>query len=128
MTWSYSGDPSESEIDELRFLLSDTDQSSPIFSDEELQYLIDNYGDNRDKLEYYAFEAAATQFARAVKRTLGPQTEDPSSRLSYYKSKAADAKKKLTSRGLSVPRYQAPKIFRKGMMDNPPSKYRGYYV
>lgn len=128
MSWSYSGDPSESELDELRFLLSDTDQNSPIFSDEELQYLIDTYGDNRDKLEYYAFEAAATQFARQIKRSLGPQSEDPSGRLAYFKSKADSAKKKLSVKGLSVPKYQYPKVFRKGMMDNPPSRYGGNYV
>lgn len=128
MSWTYSGDPGTSDIDALRFLLADTDQASPIFQDEELQYLIDTYGDNQYKLEYYAFTTAATQFARVIKRSLGPQSEDPSGRLSYYKSKADDAKKKMVSKGLYVPKYQYPKVFRKGMMDNPPSKYRGDYV
>lgn len=128
MSFTYSGDPSASEIDALRFTLADTDSASPIFQDEELQYLIDEYGDNPDKLEYYAFSAAATQFARTVKRSLGPQSEDPSGRLSYYRSKADDAKRRMTVKGLSVPKYQYPMIFRKGMMDNPPSRFRGDYV
>lgn len=128
MSWSYSGDPATSEVDALRFMLADTDMTSPIFQDEELQYLIDQYGEDPDRLAYNAFTAAATSFARAIKRSLGPQSEDPSGRLSYYKSKADDAKKRLMSKGLYVPKYQYPKIFRKGMMDNPPSRFGGNYV
>ena len=128
MTWTYSEDPSKSELDALRFMLSDTNESSPIFSDEELQYLIGKYGSNSDMLEYQAFRAAATKFARSIKRSLGPQSEDPSERLLYYNERAASAKKKLTVKGLSIPKYQYPKVFRKGMMDNPPAGYGGKYV
>lgn len=128
MSWTYSGDPSTSEIDELRFILADIDKASPIFQDEELQYLIDEYGNNEYMLKYQAFRAAASQFARAIKRSLGPQSEDPSGRLSYYNARADEFKKKLAAKGLYVPKYQYPKVFRKGMMDNPPSPYRGDYV
>lgn len=128
MSWTYSGDPSKSDLDAMRFMLADTDEASPIFTDEELQYLIDAYANNKDMLEYQAFRTAATRFARAIKRSLGPQSEDPSGRLSYYNARAESAKKKLSVKGLSLPKYQYPKVFRKGMMDNPPSKVRGDYV
>lgn len=43
MTNTYSGDPSTTDKDALRFLLSDT--SAPwLFTDEEIQYMIDNHG------------------------------------------------------------------------------------
>lgn len=128
MTWSYSENPLDSELDALRFKLADTDEHAPIFTDEELEYLISEYGSNPDMLEYQAFSHAATKFALSIKRSLGPQSEDPSGRLSYFNSKAQAAKKKLSSKGLSLPKYQSPKIFYKGMMDNPPRSERGHYV
>lgn len=128
MTWSYSGDPSESEIDAMRFKLQDTNANYPIFTDEELQYLYDEYGENTDALEYQLFSTAATKFAFAIKRSLGPQSEDPTTRLAFFKDKAAEAKRKLAIKGLSLPKYQYPKCFYKGMMDNPPAKPKGDYV
>lgn len=49
-TWSYSGDPSTSDKDEVRFLLQDVDPNVPLLSDPEIQYLVDiwqpRYGSN----------------------------------------------------------------------------------
>ena len=45
MTWTYSGDPGSSELDEVRFLIQDTDTDDQLLSDEELTYLLDSYGD-----------------------------------------------------------------------------------
>ena len=123
-TFSYSGNPAESEIDRLRFLIMDTDSNHPLFSDEELQYLIDTYGNNEDMLEYQLFMQAATKFAYGIKRSLGPQSEDPTSRLNFFKARAEELKAKLQVKGLSLPKYQAPKQFFRGMQDNPP-KPRG---
>ena len=44
MTWTYGGDPSGNEIDEVRLLIGDTDTNNQMFSNEELQYYIDTYG------------------------------------------------------------------------------------
>lgn len=121
MTFTYSGDPSEDEISALRFKLADTNKDAALFTDEELQYLIDEYGENEDILTYQVFSYAATKFARDIKRSLGPQSEDPTSRLAYFREKANAAKKRLVSKGLYLPKYQAPKQFWKGMMDNPPA-------
>lgn len=50
MTWSYSGDPSSSDKDEVRFLIQDVDPTVPLLSDEEINYLIaqwaPRYGSN----------------------------------------------------------------------------------
>ena len=120
MTFTYSGDPSEDDINRLRFILMDTDPTKALFSDEELEYLIDEYGSNDDMLQYQCFMQAATKFAYQIKRSLGPQSEDPTSRLNFFKDRAAELKAKLQVKGLSLPKYQAPKQFFRGMQDNPP--------
>lgn len=119
MSWSYSNDPSESPLDAARFLLGDTDEENPIFEDEEIQYMIDLYP-NENERYYKLFSVAATKFARTIKRSLGPQSEDPSSRLNFFQSMAQQYKDALGSIGFSRPMYAAPKIFYKGMMHNPP--------
>lgn len=40
MSWSYSGDPSDGGVDEVRFLVQDTDRDDQLISDEEIEYLI----------------------------------------------------------------------------------------
>lgn len=120
MSWTYSGNPANNQIDECRFLLGDTNESEPIMQDEEIQYIIDMYEDNKNQILYQLFSRAATIFARDIKRSLGPQSEDPTERLKYFKEKAEEYKSKISSAGLSLPRYAHPKVFRKGMQNNPP--------
>lgn len=43
MTWSWSGDPATSELDEVRFYVQDTDETFPLISDEEISFLLDRY-------------------------------------------------------------------------------------
>lgn len=120
MSWTYSGDPQRSLIDECRFLLGDTNKDAPIMQDEEIQYIIDTYGKNKNALMYELFKHAATIFSRDIKRSLGPQSEDPTTRLAFYKDQMQLYKSKMTSAGLSLPKYSSPKIFSKGMQNNPP--------
>jgi len=60
MAWTYSGDPSSSQRDELRFLVQDTDQGFPLLQDEELDYLITTWLERYDSLTYVAAVAAAS--------------------------------------------------------------------
>ena len=120
MSWTYSGNPSTSKLDECRFLIGDTDIQQPIMQNEEIEYLIETYGKNEASLMYQLFSHAATIFARDIKRSLGPQSEDPTERLKFYRDKAASYKAKINAAGMSVPAYAYPKVFRKGMQSNPP--------
>ena len=124
MSFKYSGDPSSSKLDECRFLLGDTDEKNPILQDEEINYIISQAGTDDTLLKYNLFKQAATIFSRAIKRSLGPQSEDPTSRLKFYESQAADYKRKLNAKGLSIPKYAYPKVFSKGMQNNPPWRRR----
>jgi hypothetical protein len=40
MGWSYSGDPAASALDEVRFLIQDTDETNPLFEDPEITYAV----------------------------------------------------------------------------------------
>jgi hypothetical protein len=89
--------------------------------DEEIQYIIDTSGSvNENTLLYALFLRAATLFARDIKRSLGPQSEDPTERLRFFEKQAALYKGKLSNAGLSLPKYAHPQIFRVGMHNNPP--------
>lgn len=120
MSYSYSGNPSDTPLDECRFLLGDTDESNPILQDEEILYIIANANSNTNLLRYTLFMQAATVFARDIKRSLGPQSEDPTSRLNFFKAQAEAYRLKIASGGVSVPVLAHPKVFRKGMHSNPP--------
>lgn len=120
MSWSYSGDPTASVIDKYRFIIGDTDADEPLMQNEEIEYLVGQAGDNENLAAYMLFSQAATIFARDIKRSLGPQSEDPSSRLKYFSAKAEEYKAKLYAAGISLPRYDSPKVFMKGMDNNPP--------
>lgn len=45
MTWTYSGNPASSALDEIRFLIGDTDTTDQLLSNEEINYLYAAYGD-----------------------------------------------------------------------------------
>lgn len=120
MSFSYSGDPSASSLDAMRFLIGDTDKNAPVMQDEEIQYIIDTYGADTNTAKYQLFNRAATLFARDIKRSLGPQSEDPTSRLNFYKEQAEYYKNIVVVGGVSPQKYSYPKIFSKGMHSNPP--------
>jgi hypothetical protein len=131
MAYTYSGDPSASELDQYRFLVGDTgeveadatpiEDATPttgfILSDEEIQFIINTYTSHNARM-YYLFNSLANIVAKSYKRALGPQSEDPTSRTEYFAQMAKEYKAKLGASNLSVPVYQTEKAFWKGMFDN----------
>lgn len=63
MSWSYSGDPSSSTRDLVRFLIRDTDTSDQLFSDEELDYLVTTWTNGYEAARNAA-EILAAKFTR----------------------------------------------------------------
>ena len=120
MSWNYSGDPAASPLDRVRFICGDTNEAEPILQDEEFNFLIAEYGHNENLLLYHIFITVATVFSRDIVRRLGPQSEDPTARLTFFKEQAAYYKQRMSSAGLSLPKYAYPKVFHKGMQNNPP--------
>ncbi|MNI22711.1 hypothetical protein D3C73_762720 [compost metagenome] len=62
------------------------------------------------------FTIAADKFAREIKRSLGPQSEDPTSRSNYYAAKALEYKNKMSTAGFKE--ICVRPIFNIGMHDN----------
>jgi hypothetical protein len=117
MAWSYAGNPSSSDKDKYRFLIGDTDSTDAILQDEEIQYVLDTYASNNTRL-FYLYDTAANVLSRAIRKSLGPQSEDPTSRLKHYKDKAKEYKDKMVATGFSLPVYSTDKSFKKGLHDN----------
>jgi hypothetical protein len=64
VTWTYSGNPSASDLDKVRFLSGDTDSTNPIATNEEITFLLvewdnDCYYAAASVCDYGANKAAA---------------------------------------------------------------------
>lgn len=118
MSFSYSGNPKQSELDALRFLTGDTSANTCLISNEELQYILDTYTGTAQRLAV-AFRQGANKLAhKATKRSLGPQSEDATETFRYYSKEAARYEKLATYGNLPALPEMAAKVFDKGMMSN----------
>jgi hypothetical protein len=61
---TYSGDPAASDLDEVRFLIQDTDVNAPLLTDVELRYLIAKWGALYQSNLYVAVAAALAVAAK----------------------------------------------------------------
>lgn len=116
MTWTYSGDPSTSEVDKYRFLIGDTQETEPILQDGEIAFVLAEYSNHNSRL-FHLYDAAAQFFARKIKRKVGPIEEEPLERQMHFEKKAAYYKALTTMTGLSLP-VSTSTVFTKGIHDN----------
>lgn len=121
MSFTYSGNPSNSDADFIRFMIGDTNAATPILQDAEITYIINSTeGMSTSYRLAVAFRAAATALAaKLVKRSLGPQSEDATKRYEYY-TRLADKYEKIGSFSGVPPlkEYASELIFDKNMMAN----------
>lgn len=140
MSYSYSGDPSNSERDKYRFLTGDVgeveettsvgptppggsseDDATPtvdfILTDEEIDFVLDNYTSHTLRL-YFLYNSMSNKLARYYKKSLGPQYEDPTTKAKHFADLAKEYKAKAAASGITVPTYASDKTFAKGMHDN----------
>jgi len=89
MAWSYSGDPTSSQRDEVRFLIGDVDEGEPLLSDEEIGYLLSKTGDVR-RAAAQAARAIAARFSRQVDEAVGDIRLSLSKRAEQYWRLAAE--------------------------------------
>lgn len=83
MTWTYSGNPSSSSRDAIRFLIGDTDTTDQLLSNEEIDYIISVQGaSNRAASE--AARAVAAKYARLMSRSIGGLSADFSAKYRQY--------------------------------------------
>lgn len=88
-TWSYSGDPSNSDLDHVRFLIGDTDANDQKLQDAEIQFAIDSTATS---------EAAAANCARAIAGRFASQVDERFETISYRFSQASKGYYDLAAR------------------------------
>lgn len=116
MAWTYSGDPTSSELDKYRFFLGDTDPEEPILQDGEIQFVIDEYKSHNYRL-FLLYDAAANFFARQIEFKVGPIEEKPQERMRHFRYKANYYRSSISAVGFGGVKT-VPTIFTKGMHDN----------
>ena len=82
MTWSYSGDPSDSRVDAIRFLSGDTSSGNPMVTDEEITYTSTAVPNNN---------MAAAKVCRAIAARFSPQADTDNAGLRVSASQRAKA-------------------------------------
>lgn len=95
MTWTYSGDPSQSAKDEVRFLIGDTNSSDPLLQDAEINWLLADCGTTR----FAAVEAAegvAAYYARSADKAVGNLKLSASQKFEHYTRLAVRLRRKAT--------------------------------
>lgn len=70
MAWTYSGNPGASELDEVRFLIQDTDAEDPIVQDEEILFMLAEEGSPLSAAAGLA-QVLAFRYARACDTAIG---------------------------------------------------------
>ena len=98
MSWSYSGDPGASDLDEVRFLIGDTDTDDQQLSDEEINYLLTSTG----SVQAAALEAARSLWAK-YSRMVDQKTGDIDIKYSQRKDAYAALIRQLQLGMLPVP-------------------------
>lgn len=99
MTWTYSFDPSSSQKDAVRFLIGDTDTSEQLLQDEEIQYLINTYG-NVILAASYAARAVCAFFARCADKEIGDYSIKASQKSEAYCNLAEKLEKEYKEKEL----------------------------
>ena len=142
MTFTYSGDPSTSTRNYVRFLLNDTDSTDALFSDEELSYVITEWnGDAYDAARECA-EILIARFARLAdssSKSVGDisVSESYSSKIAHYKELANSLFQRKMRKSPPAPWAKSDALkstddktttdyatdFVVGQMDNPNSYY-----
>ena len=147
MTFTYSGDPSTSTRNYVRFLLNDTDSTDALFSDEEINYVITEWSDDAYEAARELAEILIARFARLAdssSKSVGDisVSESYSSKITHYKELADSLYKRKLRKSPPRPWANADALkstddkittdyntdFVVGQMDNPNSFYESRIV
>lgn len=131
MTWTYSGDPSASNLDAVRFMTGDTDTTDQLVTDGEINYAL-TAGGGVTAAAVTICQAIAAKFSRQADKSVGDLRISLSQKAQAYLS-MADKLEQKGSRlaipfacGLSVDEKETSEadtsavqpLFRRGMMND----------
>ena len=83
MTWSYSGDPSTSNRDKVRFLVFDTDTNEQLLNNEEIDWVLSEQS-NIYMASANCAEAIAAKFAKDITRSAVGLSASVGNRAQFY--------------------------------------------
>ena len=93
LKFSYSGNPSSSQKDEVRFLIGDTDADRPMLADSEILYLISKYG-SAVNASIQAALALVAKFSRMADESVGSVSKSYSQLSEQFRKLSNDLQKK----------------------------------
>lgn len=97
MTWTYSGDPSSTNRDAVRFLIGDTDNTSQLVTDEEIAYMLTQEGSTSSAAARVCRSLAA-KYARFMDQSVGDLNISYSQRFKQFSEMAAKLESDASSR------------------------------
>ena len=98
MTWTYI-DPNDTDRDQVRFLVGDTDSSDQLVTDEEIAWSLTNGGVYAAAAQIA--NAIASKFARKVTFAEGDLKVQLSDRVKHYSSLSKDLKRQSATRSVT---------------------------
>ena len=102
MAFTYDGDPANSDLEAVRFLIGDTDSTDALLQDAEV-----NWGLSQNSNIYFAAsiaaETIASKFARKVDKAVGDLRQSYSQQSKQYRTLAADLKRQASLKGSILP-------------------------
>jgi len=123
MTWTYSGDPSQSALDTVRFLIGDTDSTEMLLQNEEILYVLTTVNNVANKAAIKCCDAILAKFAKDLDYQIGPEAVRTQNRRASYealrKQLAAAASGPTSFSGVGTSLYPVhDTIFSIGMLSN----------
>lgn len=95
--WTYSGDPSSTNRDAVRFLIGDTDNTSQLVTDEEIAYMLTQEGSTSSAAARVCRSLAA-KYARFMDQSVGDLNISYSQRFKQFSEMAAKLESDASSR------------------------------
>jgi hypothetical protein len=124
MAWTYiPAQLATSSLFQVRFLIGDTDESDPLLTDEEINFLLAELG-SASSTAIASCENLSAKYARQVDTHLGPSTVKASQRTKQFTELAARLTKQFGK--LAVPTMSSDQknpVFDKDMMNAEANDY-----
>lgn len=103
MGWSYSGNPSTSLRDQVRFLIGDTNSASPLLSDEEIDFAVAENGTAAYMAAAVCCEAIVGKLSQSTSKTVGKLSLQNSEKYQNYVDLAARLRKRANNQRMGAP-------------------------
>jgi hypothetical protein len=118
MSWTYSGNPANSDLDEVRFLIGDTLVDEPLLQDEEIKFFISKVK-NASHAAIKCCEVIIANLSRSSDSKVGPIETKQSQQVDNYRKLLVQLRKSVGGTPTNVAGNDNHEtIFNISMMDN----------